>query len=172
MVVSWIKLLNMLRRIHLKLRLTIHTLLENIFSDAKPRQDKVLVKLLDTKMLHQTQLLNWKLPSCNNQFQLPLKLIKAFSKTTILVFSTHQSVERSLIMVSLLLVTEPIVDKITSSSRTPGEHHGVMKDILKSPLVPITSAVSSLNHHIQLNEIRLQSNDSMNKFNRINKFFK
>ena len=134
----WTRLSNTLSKTHSKPNQTIHTLL--LMEPANTSPQRELVKLLDSKMLHQTVLLNSRLLSTFHQFQLPLKLINIPSK--------HTPVELLLLDVEPTSITESSpsdmelkTDKITSSLKTHGELHGETKDTSKSDKT--TSAVSS-----------------------------
>ena len=129
MEVLWIMLTITLNKTHLKLNLTIHTLLLMELANTSPQRE--LVKLLDSKMLHQTVLLNSRLLSTFHQFQLPLKLINIPSKHTP-VESLPQDAEPILITESSPSDMELKMDKITSSLKTHGELHGEIKDTSKS----------------------------------------
>ncbi len=158
----WTKLSNTSSKTHSKLNLTIHTKL--LMEPANTSHQRVLVKLLVSKMLHQTVLLNSKLPSTSLQFQLPLKLINTLSKHTP-VELLLQDVEPTLTTESSPSDMELRAEKITSSLKTHGDPHGETMDTSKSELT--TFAVSSLLHHTQL---RLPQFTESSKFEQINYF--
>ena len=76
----WTKLSNTLSKTHSKQNQTIHTPLLMEPANTKPQRE--LVKLLDSKMLHQTALINSRLLLTSLQFQSPLKLINTPSNNT------------------------------------------------------------------------------------------
>jgi len=121
---------------------------------------RVLVKLRATPMSHPTPPLNWKLPSLNNPFQLPLKPIKLLSKPIPQVSSPRIAV-LNLTTVSLLLVMVLKTELTTSSSRTPGLPLGETMDISKSDKT--TFVVSSRWHPTQLSERTFVFFDVSNK---------
>merc|ERR1719420_2738767 len=137
---------NTLRPLHLNSSLTMLTLPEMEPANTIPQ--RVLVRSLDSKMLHLllVVLTNLELPLPSDQSLLPLKPIKLPSKDTLEV-SSPLDVELHSTTVSSPSDTEPSLEKTTSSSRTPGELHGEMKDTSRSVLT--TSAVSSCNHLTQ-----------------------
>merc|ERR1711916_149688 len=81
----------------------------------------------------------------------PSRLTRLSSNPTPPVSSLAPLAEPNSITVSSLSDMELSLDKTTSSSRTPGDHPGVIKDTSRSE--PTTSAVSSLNHLTQLSEL-------------------
>ena len=126
---SWTMLSNTSSKTHSKLNLTIHTRL--LMEPANTSHQRESVKLLVSKMLHQTVLLNSKLPSTSLQFQLPLKLINTPSKHTPAELLL-QDVEPTLTTESSPSDMELRTVKITSSLKTHGEPHGEIKDTSKS----------------------------------------
>ena len=87
---------NTLKKILFKLNLTIHTL--QLMELANMIHQRELVKLLDSKMLHQILLINLRQHSKKDQLQLLLKLINTASKVI--------PVELSLVDVVPTLTTE------------------------------------------------------------------
>jgi len=67
MVVSWIKLSNMLNKVELQLKTNIHTLLKTEAANHHHQYSK----LLDSMISKLAQILNYKLLVPNNQSQLP-----------------------------------------------------------------------------------------------------
>ena len=114
---------------------------------ANTSHQRELVKLLVSKMLHQTVLLNSKLPSTSLQFQLPLKLINTPSKHTP-VELLLQDVEPTLTTESSPSDMELRTVKITSSLKTHGEPHGEIKDTSRLPLLKEQSESAVSNKHL------------------------
>jgi hypothetical protein len=125
----WTKLSNTLSKTHSKQNQTIHTPL--LMEPANTSPQRELVKLLDSKMLHQTALINSRLLLTSLQFQSPLKLINTPSKHTP-VELLLQDVEPTLTTESSPSDMELRTVKITSSLKTHGEPHGEIKDTSKS----------------------------------------
>merc|ERR1719265_969942 len=103
----------------------------------------VLAKLSLSRMSPQIPLESnsWPL-SPRHQSLLPSRPIRAPSNSTTPVSSPRAAVTDST-TVSSLSDTEPITDKSTSSSRTPGDPHGETRATSRSPP---TSAVSPTSH--------------------------
>ena len=133
-------------------KLLTHTL-ERV---ALANHSRLLFKTRDTPTLLLTAHHKWKLQSKRDQSQLPLKLTRWSSNSTLVVLSTHQHAVLTSTTVSWLLVMELMPNTVTTGNlRTHGVPHGVRKDSSDS-LDPRSqaqvSAVSSKNHHTQLSD--------------------
>jgi len=104
-------------------------LIEELTNNASPLP--LLLLILDSMMSQPTATPNWKLLLEDNQFQLVLKLTKESSNYT-LVVSFQADVVLTLIMLSLLLDLEVMVQAIIGKLRILGELAGVNKDSLDS----------------------------------------
>merc|ERR1712226_292807 len=86
----------------------------------------------------------------NNQYLLPSRPTNSPSKDTPVVSSLEPPAEPNSTTVSSPSDTETSLDKTTTSSRTPGDHHGVSTDTSRSESpADKVSAVSRCNHPTQ-----------------------
>merc|ERR1712070_632499 len=115
-------------------RVITHTPPELEFPEAAsmmPPRDKLTLPLTPTSQL--TPLSNSRLPLTSNQSQSPLRLTGLSSNNTPVVSWTPRLAELNSITPLLPLDTDPRTDKSTTSSETPGELLGEIKDTSRSP---------------------------------------
>jgi len=103
---------NTLNKTHLNLNLTIHTKL--LMEPANTSPQRELVKLLDSLMLLQNQLINSKQQLLLDQFQLLLKPTELYSNHTLPESSPADSAEPALITESSPLDMELKTELTTS----------------------------------------------------------